>query len=134
MASQATDHATTAALEYLVDECLPLLKVIPTQFDPADIEVLKIRGCPSRIANLIAAHSVALMFGDQVVATLPGFYFVPHNEGGGCWWIDIDERLASRGLILPVRNHRGLIVGLRIYRHARDTRPFSLATRKVKAA
>ena len=59
-----TDHrlsqAQQQALEYLVSDCLPVLKFIPPTFDPPDIEALKIRACPSRIANLVAAQEVAL--------------------------------------------------------------------------
>jgi hypothetical protein len=79
---------------------------------------------PTRIFNFFAAAACAEKYGD--LGDIPGFY-----RCGDDWWLDVDERLATRGLVLSVRHSQypGLIIGLRVYRHARDDRPFMLRVR-----
>jgi hypothetical protein len=79
---------------------------------------------PTWVTNLIGSNACAEKFGD--LADIPGFY-----KCDNLWRLDIDERLARRGLILPTRDPQRplLIVGLRVFRHVRDEKPFILRVR-----
>jgi hypothetical protein len=83
---------------------------------------LGIVNVPTRVYNLIGSQYLAEHFGD--LSDIDGFY-----QLRGCWRLDIDERLAARGLILPVRDSRMWVVALRVFRHVRDERPFLLRVR-----
>jgi hypothetical protein len=46
------------------------------------------------------------------------------------WWLDMDPKLAARGIIVPC--FRGeLIASLLVLRHATDWRPFKVRLRKA---
>ncbi len=119
-----------AVYEYLVRDCLNLyvdsLSDIERVWglDREDVDRLGIVSCPSEVGNIIGAGACAQRFGE--LFDVPGFY-----RCSGCWWLDLDARLARRGLIVPVRDSRwpSLMSGLRIFRHVRDQRPFILRVR-----
>jgi hypothetical protein len=127
--------------------------------DQNEVERMGIVSCPGKIQNLIASEVCAFKFGD--LSTVPGLYGIdrlPCNcatceicssdevqldqlfESQKCicalksWRVDIDERLASHGVILPTRDSQGWISDLWVYRHTRDGRPFPLRVREVVAA
>ena len=85
---------------------------------------LRIGGIPSSKLNWIYCDRLFQEYGD--LSDVPGFK--PHPFGG--FLLDVDERLSSYGLLLPVRNTGKLITALRVYRCISDARPFVLRTRK----
>lgn len=124
---------TPAVYSYLVRECLNLYKSTfrdierHWQLDDEALFTLGVVSCPSEVTNLIASQACAAKFGE--LFDVPGFYLC-----NGAWWLDIDERLSQRGIILPIHNQRGWISSLKIFRHARDAYPFTLKLREVQAA
>ena len=127
-----------AVYGYLVRECLTLTVNTVKDVDKAwgldleDIQRLGIVSVPSDVTNLIAACACRDRFGDQKLQQVPGFY-----KSGKCWWLDIDDRFARRGLIVPLRRRCGLInviAELQIFRHVRDQHPFRLRTRAERIA
>lgn len=92
------------------------------QLEEEQVFRLCIVNAPTIVYDLIGCNYLAERFGD--LSDIDGFYRLR-----GCWRLDIDERLAARGLILPVRDSRMWIVALRVFRHVRDKRPFLLRTR-----
>lgn len=118
---------------YLICECLSI--TVDTMRDAThvwglqeeDVFRLAIRSCPSKVTGLIAASACAEKFGK--LFDIPGFYLC-----NGCWWLDVDSRLSHRGLLVPVRDSRLWIVGLHVFRHARDERPFMLRVRPERWA
>lgn len=77
---------------------------------------------PNRVLNLLVCRKLAEMFGDLSICRC--FYKLK-----SAWLLDIDERLCRNGLLLPVRDSKGLIYGLTVYRYADDQRPFFLKLR-----
>jgi hypothetical protein len=125
----------SAVYHFLVRECLNFyvgtLRDIEQHWglDRADVDRLGIASPPTWVTNLIGANACAEKFGG--LADVPGFYCC-----GGLWWLDIDEGLARRGLILPVRDPKrpSLITNLQVFRHVRDPRPFLLRVRTERGA
>ena len=123
----------SAVLSYLLTYCLNIFSDTLQDiervwgFDEEEISRLAIRSCPCRITNMFAADACAEKYGD--LADIPGFY-----RCGDRWWLDLDERLAHRGLILPIRDSQRpfLITGVRVFRHLRDDRPFILRVRSER--
>jgi hypothetical protein len=121
--------------EFLVRHCLNLCVDTARDIDrhwgidPEDIDRLEIKSVPTFVTNLIGSNAVAERFGD--LSDVPGFY-----QCRGLWWLDIDERLSRRGLVLPVRDPKRplFITGLKVFRHARDERPFMLKVRQERIA
>ena len=74
------------------------------------------------VFNLLACDYLAQRFG--YLSDVEGFY-----QLDGCWRLDLDEKLAPRGLILPIRDLSMRIIALRIFRHVRDKHSFILRTR-----
>lgn len=109
---------------------------------------LGVRSVPSLIGNLIASRSCVEEFGADIVSRVPGFYSfnrlgsvcVCHEWTSLCvcdlpaWRLDIDFCWSKRGLLFPVRNQLGWIVGLKVFRHPADQRPFTLRVRGARAA
>jgi hypothetical protein len=124
-----------AVLQFLVRECLGLhvstLRDVEQVWgiDRLDIDRLGIASPPSHTFNVIGSGECARKFGD--LSNVPGFY-----RCDGSWFIDVDERLARRGVVLPVRDRQrpNLIVDLQIFRHVRDSRPFLLRVRAERQA
>lgn len=116
-------------LDYFVSDCLPKLKSIPASLDPEDIENLPIKGVPSYEFNLIATGEFASIVGEEIIASLPGWFY----QCGPCWFLRIDWQRYARGLIVPIRN-RGGICALRVFRSALDKRPLELRTRERRPA
>lgn len=118
-------HVIYAALVRL---CLPLyedtLRAICDVWQLEDRQVVRlgIVSAPTTVSNLIACDYLAHRFGD--LSDVEGFY-----QLDGCWRLDLDEKLARRGLILSVRDSRMRIIALRVFRHVRDKRSFILRTR-----
>lgn len=107
---------------------------------------LGIRSVPGRTGNIIAAHECVKRFGPRIVSRVDGFY--PYRRSGPCecsdwgdscfcerkiWRIDLDERLYGSGIILPQRGKHGF-ASIKVFRHARDSRPFPLKVRREIAA
>ncbi|HYW72106.1 MAG TPA: hypothetical protein VE961_13800 [Pyrinomonadaceae bacterium] len=121
--------------EYLVRECISLrldtFRDIQRhwQLEPEEIQRLEIRSAPTFVENLIGAGACFERFGD--LGDVPGFY-----RARGLWWIDIDERLARRGVILPIRDPErpAFIQSLRVFRSVSDQRPFTLRVRQERIA
>jgi hypothetical protein len=118
--------------EHLVRRCLNLY--VDTARDikrhwgleMEEIARLELRSPPNFVTNLIASNDCAERFD---LVGVEGFY-----QCRGLWWLDIDVRLATRGLIVPTRDRKRptFIVGLQIYRHVRDSRPFMLRVRQER--
>lgn len=110
---------------------------------------LGVRSVPSLISNLLSSQSCVEKFGADVVAKTPGFYWF-NRTGSICvcnewtdlcvcdlpaWRLDIDFCWSRRGLLLPViHNQSGWIVGIKVFRHPMDQRPFTLRVREARAA
>ncbi len=114
---------------YLVRRCLMLTTdayrdiTRAWQLDARTITSLGIVSVPSEVFNVVACGALAERFGD--LSDVAGFF-----RRRDCWRLDVDAKLAGRGLILPVRDcWRLRIVALRVFRHVRDERPFLLRTR-----
>jgi hypothetical protein len=107
---------------------------------------LGVRSTPSLLGNLLASESCVEKFGADTLTRVPGFY--PYSRTGSLcncldwrdncicdrqiWRLDIDP--FPRGLIVPERNERGWFTSLKIFRHARDQKPFRLKVRRETAA
>ncbi len=125
----------SAVYQFLIRECLNFyvgtLRDIEQHWglDRAEVDRLGIASPPTWVTNLIGANACAEKFGD--LFDIPGFY-----SCNDLWWLDIDERLARRGVILPVRDPRrpNLITDLQVFRHVRDPRPFLLKVRTERKA
>lgn len=109
---------------------------------------LGVRSVPGLAGNLVAAQACVEKFGAEIVQSVPGFYHF-NRVGSVCichewtdlcvcdlpaWRLDIDFCWSRRGLLLPVRNERGWIVNLKVFRHAQDRHPFTLKVRREDLA
>ena len=92
---------------------------------------LGLRSCPTLPGNLVSSQACFERFGSEILKNVPGF-FPSTREGDVCWKLDIDPYLSRRGIILPVRNHRG-IVNLKVFPHV-NAHPFTLTVRREIAA
>lgn len=112
----------------LVRECPVLyedaLRAICSVWQLEDRQVVRlgIVSAPTIVFNLLACDYLARHFGD--LGDIKGFY-----QLDGCWRLDLDEKLAPRGLVLPIRDLSMRIIGLRVFRHVRDKHSFILRTR-----
>jgi hypothetical protein len=127
----------------------------------SEMNRLNIVSCPTMTENLLASEVCAFKFD---VSDIPGFYGIdrlpcdcaicevcssvevqtdalshPGEKYCICavksWRVDLDPKLAQRGIILPVRDpKRGWICDLQIFRHTRDRAPFILRVRRELAA
>ena len=118
------------------------------QVTAREINALCIRSCPSEVLNLLATRSCVEHFGSDVVSRIPGVITYSRDPalcnclewrpdcvcGLLAWRLDLDPQLSRRGFILPVTNARGWFTQLWVYRHARDSRPFLLQTRREAVA
>ncbi|MEP6742133.1 MAG: hypothetical protein ABJB61_06495 [bacterium] len=143
-----------AVLAYLIYFCLDLFKDSERDIeehwgmDGNEAFSLGIRSVPSLVGNLVAAQACAEKFGPDMIGQTAGFYKFNRSDQVCCcnqfsdlcvcelssWRLDIDFYLSKRGLLLPVRDKRGLIVTLKVFRDAQDERPFTLRTRRELAA
>ena len=104
--------------------CLPDISR-SKNFGGLDDEILfKLGVCavPHRVLNLSACYKLSEIFGDLSVC---GCFY----KFDSAWLLDVDERLCKTGLLLPVRDSKGFIYGLKVYRYADDQRPFFLKLR-----
>jgi hypothetical protein len=112
---------------YLLIECLRLRVGTQRDLERAgiDFDRLAVTSPPSYEFNVIGSSECARKFGD--LADIDGFY----RCSNGSWWLDVDERLSTRGLIAPVRDSRrpSLVNDLKVWRHVRDPHPFLLRVR-----
>jgi hypothetical protein len=120
------------------------------QLSHAEIERFSIRSCPSRVGNLLSSLACLKRFGRDALLGTPGFYaFTRESEPCFClewsdscvcalesWRLDIDPRLADRGLVLPVRHSRYPMIfeALRVFRDTRDPQGFLLKLRTERQA
>lgn len=112
------------------------------QIAPDHAYGLGLRSVPSWIGNLLASEECLRRFGPAVLSLTPGFFsftrkhstcfcleiFTECHCDESLWRIDLDDRLAARGIICPVKKG-GMIVGLKVFRNTRDRHPFNLVTR-----
>ena len=90
------------------------------------IKRLALTGYPSRVANVVIANETVQRFGD--LSEVEGFY-----QHDGCWFMDLDERWADTGFLMPVTHaQHGWISALMAFRNARDERPFRLKVRRER--
>lgn len=108
-----------------------------------EIDALRIRSCPGETLNLILGHLCLRRFGAAVLSRVPGFYSFSRNPvlcscsewRSDCvcslraWRLDLDPQLCRRGFLMPLRDSRGWLNQLLIFRHPRDSAPFVLRTR-----
>jgi hypothetical protein len=130
------DLRRAAVYGFFVRECLNFyvatFRDIETVWglNEQDVSRLGIASPPTWVTNMIGANACAEKFGGDL-SDIPGFY-----KCNDLWWSDIDQRLARRGLIVPIRDpfQPGLITDLQIFRHVRDAHPFLLRTRRAERA
>lgn len=127
---------TPAVLGYLfVGGGLPYLSVPLAEaikrawsIDDETLDHLHIAAVPTRIQNFFIAEECARRFGD--LSTVEGFY-----RCKDLWWMDIDERLAGRGFLMPITHVKyGWIDRMVVFRNAQDKHGFPLKLRKELAA
>lgn len=81
---------------------------------------------PNFILNALICERLQKKFGDLSVCGC--FYQI-----GGYWRLDVDQSLARRGLLMPVRSEfTGLIYALKVFRYPDDPKPFTLKLRGGK--
>ncbi|MEP6637271.1 MAG: hypothetical protein ABJB97_11150 [Acidobacteriota bacterium] len=144
----------SAVYAYLITECLELfehsVKDIEKHWSISADEAysLGIRSVPTLIGNLLIASQCVERFGPDLLATVPGFYHFNRigsvcmcNEFSDvcvcdlpCWRLDIDTCWARHGLIIPQRNGQRWFSSLKVFRHAEDSRPFTLKVREATPA
>ena len=134
-----------AVYGFLIDCCLSLrlstAKDIERhwQMSPEEAYARGIRSVPSEVENIIAMGACRERFGDRILRQVPGLYqfdrigHVCHCEEwtSECcchlknWRMDFDPQLSIRGIVMPVRDSRVLLIeGLRVFRSAQDARGF----------
>jgi hypothetical protein len=140
--------AAPAIYSHLIHFCLDLRADTAGDIErgwsitPDEAHRLGLRSAPTWIGNLIASQACFEKFGAEILARVPGFFsFTRENSVCLCfewnhecvchletWRLDLDSHLARRGVVVPLKE-RGMIVGLKIFRSIKDSRPFSLVTR-----
>lgn len=119
------------AFLFLTDQGLPRLPVSLAEaimrswsIDEETVDSLHLAAIPSRIANMMISSECAQRFGD--LSRVEGFY-----KCRDLWWLDIDERLAEQGFLMPVTHRRfGWIERMVAFRDPRDKRGFPVRVRR----
>lgn len=98
----------------------------------------RVAALPNFILNACVCESLENRFSRRELLNCPGFIEVLSQDEHGIVYksirLDIDEKITTRGFIVPQRNQQdGLIYALKIYRHSKDLRPFILRSRKFYA-
>lgn len=141
-----------AVIAFLVHDCLSLLEVLARdlerhyRFSSSDFVRYQVRSIPTEIENIILSHSCVDRFGPAVLSASNLFYNFVRRSPCDClewtdkccchlktWRLDLDPRLAPRGLILPLRDRQyGFFTDLLVFRHVRDEKPFRLQLRSER--
>ena len=143
-----------AVFGFLIDCCLGLRKSTAAdierhwQMSAEEAYAFGVRSAPSEVQNIIASSACAQKFGESVLAQVSGFYRFDRvgslcncfEWGDDCvchlqtWRMDMDPRLAFRGIVMPIRYPQFLFFdGLHVFRSAQDATGFLFRLRTERA-
>lgn len=89
-----------------------------------DRRIFPVVAVPSFILNALCCEALEKEFRRSEILSCGGFVL---REG--YLRLDLEEWLSRRGFMMPVKDERGLITALRVFRSPKDARPFILKTR-----
>jgi hypothetical protein len=144
----------SALLYFLIHDCLKLTKdsVGDLQqhwkYSVAEIEKSRVKSIPTDPANVVISGECLKRFGPSRLLASKMFYSFTRSgsictcddwTAGACqcegeaWLLDVAGSIYPRGLLLPIRDHRGWYSDLLCFKSVRDQNPFILKVREVAA-